>query len=322
MSGTQRLPPEFGPQLRCGLQIGPYVVRSLLRADRLEVAYRAHDSRHERDVMLVLSQSARGSRRFAGFLDRWRTGALICHPHIVAVYDFGWHDGRPFLISELLEGTTLRALLASGPIPPVSAARFAMQIADGLHAAHRAGIVHGALRPENVWVSPPGHTRILNFASARTPEERLELVQQAASETPAAARSVAYLSPEQVTARTIDLRTDIFSLGVMLYEMVTGVPPFGRRTPIDTLRAISADVLPEARHDDPAVVELVERIVRRTVEKDPADRLPSAKALFDRLELLLPSLGAPVPPPARVRASAGMLSRVRDFFAPRELRLR
>ena len=318
MSGNHPVPAESGRQLLCGLRVGPYLVRSLIRADRLEAAYRAYDSRRQRDVMVVLSQSARGSQRFAAFLDRWRTGALVCHPNIVAVYDVGWHDDRPFLVSEFLEGTTLRALLAAGPIPPVRAATLATQIADGLHAAHRAGIVHGDLRPENVWVSPRDHARILNFTSARMLEERLELVQQTPSETGAVPPWIAYLSPEQVTARAIDLRTDIFSLGVVLYEMVMGVAPFARRTLIDTLRAISTDVLPEARHDDPAVVELVERVVRRTVEKDPADRVASAIALADKLELLLPSLRASAPPD-HVRAT-GLLSRVRGFFAPRELR--
>ena len=305
-----------------GVQLGHYVVHQLIRTDGLEESYRARDTRIDRDVVLHLARSPIGSDHFARFLQKWKTGALFCHPNVLAVYDFGWHDGRPFMVSELLEGETLRALLDAGPLAPATAAGLTMQVADGLNAAHRASVVHGDLRPENVFITPRGEVKILNFSPGRYADEVLELVQQ--DSRAAAARgipvtAVAYLSPEQVTAGTIDPRTDIFSVGVMLYEMVTGVEPFRRSSPIATLRAIAEDDLPQLDTDDPAVVDTVNRVVRRCVEKDPAERFQTALGLLFKLELLLPSLRASETRD-RFTTPEEMMARVRGLFGPRELR--
>ena len=304
-----------------GVQLGHYVVHQLIRTDGLEESYRARDTRIDRDVVLHLARSPIGSDHFARFLQKWKTGALFCHPNVLAVYDFGWHDGRPFMVSELLEGETLRALLDAGPLAPATAAGLTMQVADGLNAAHRASVVHGDLRPENVFITPRGDVKILNFSPGRYAEEALELVQQdsrAAATRAVPVAAVAYLSPEQVTASTVDPRTDIFSVGVMLYEMVTGVAPFSRSSPIATLRAIAEDDLPEVDTDDPAVLETVNRVVRRCVEKDPAERFQTALGLLFKLELVLPSLRASE---ARERflTPEPMMARVRGLFGPREL---
>ena len=305
-----------------GVQLGHYVVHQLIRTDGLEESYRARDTRIDRDVVLHLARSPIGSDHFARFLQKWKTGALFCHPNVLAVYDFGWHDGRPFMVSELLEGDTLRARLDAGPLAPATAAGLTMQVADGLNAAHRASVVHGDLRPENVFITPRGEVKILNFSPGRYADEVLELVQQ--DSRAAAARgipvtAVAYLSPEQVTAGTIDPRTDIFSVGVMLYEMVTGVEPFRRSSPIATLRAIAEDDLPQLDTDDPAVVDTVNRVVRRCVEKDPAERFQTALGLLFKLELLLPSLRASETRD-RFTTPEEMMARVRGLFGPRELR--
>ncbi len=306
-----------------GFQLGHYLVQHLIHTDGMEESYRARDTRIDRDVVLNLARSPVGSDHFARFLQKWKTGALFCHPNVLAVYDFGWHDGRPFMVSELLEGETLRALLNAGPLAPATAAGLTMQIADGLNAAHRASVVHGDLRPENIFITPRGDVKILNFSPERYLGEMLELVQQD-SRAPAKpgipVTAVAYMSPEQVTASAIDPRTDIFSVGVMLYEMVTGVAPFSRKSPIETLRAITEDDLPALDTDDPAVVETVNRAVRRCVEKDPAERFQSALGLLFKLELLLPSLRSPADTRGRFKAPEEMMARVRGLFGPRELR--
>ncbi len=305
-----------------GFKLDHYLVHHLIHTDGMEESYRARDTRIDRDVVLHLARSPMGSGHFARFLQKWKTGAVFCHPNVLAVYDFGWHEGRPFMVSELLEGETLRALMDAGPLAPATAAGLAMQIADGLDAAHRASVVHGDLRPENVFVTPRGDVKILNFSPGRYTGEVLELVQQ--DSRAVAARgirvtAVSYLSPEQVTASTVDLRTDIFSVGVMLYEMVTGVAPFSRSSPIATLRAIAEDDLPELDTDDPAVLDTVNRVVRRCVEKDPAERFQTALGLLFKLELLLPSLRASEPRD-RFTTPDEMMGRVRGLFGPRELR--
>jgi serine/threonine protein kinase len=304
-----------------GFQLGHYLVEKLLHQDGMEEVYRARDTRIDRHVLLNLAQSPIGSDHFARFMQKWRTGALFCHPNVLAVYDFGWHEGRPFMVSELLEGETLRTLVAARILVPATAARLAMQIADGLNAAHRVGIVHGDLRPEHVFITPRGDVKILNFSPARYFGETFELVQQDGRGSTTRAipiASVAYMSPEQANAGPIDMRTDIFSLGVILFEMVTGVAPFRRNSPIETLHAIIEDDLPELPIDDPGVSQVVDRVVRRCVEKDPAERFQSSLGLLFKLELLLPSLRSAEETRDRFRAPEEVMARVRGLFGSRD----
>jgi serine/threonine protein kinase len=314
---------DTGVSLPSGLQLGHYVIQALVRRDGAEEVYRARDRRAERDVLLNLTQSPLDSDHFTRFVQTWRTGALFCHPNVLGVYDFGWYDGRPFVVTELLEGNTLRSLLGAGRLAPARAAGFAMQIADGLNAAHRAGVVHGDVRPENVFVTQGGQVKIQNFSPTRYVGETLELVEQHARGSGTRAipiASVSYLSPEQVSARTADHRTDIFSLGAVLYEMVTGVAPFRRESPIGTLFAIMRDDLPEAQTDDPAVLQLIDRVVRRCVEKRPSERFQSMLGLLYRLELLLPSLRSAPETRGRLGASEEGMARVSGFFGTRRSR--
>jgi serine/threonine protein kinase len=313
MTGIQARAIVTGTSLFRGYQLGRYVVQHLVRRDGAEEVYRARDTRADRDVLLNLAQSPPGSDYFSRFVQKWRTGALFCHPNVLAVYDFGWHAGRPFMVSELLEGETLRARLGSGPLDAATAAGFAMQIADGLNAAHRVGVVHGDIRPENVFVTPRGDVKIQNFSPTRYVGETLELVEQTSRGSGTRSipiASVCYLSPEQVSGGTVDHRTDLFSLGAVLYEMVSGAAPFRRDSPIETLLAIVQDELPRPRTDDEGVLELIARVVRRCVEKEPSDRFQSALGLLYKLELVLPSLQAA----PRVTAQAEVTARFRGFF--------
>jgi serine/threonine protein kinase len=293
-------------RLPAGTQLGAYVIRTLIREDETELVYRARYTHLDSDVALKIAQSPIGSDHFMRFLQQWRTGALIGHPNVLAVYDFGWHEGRPFVVSELVQGETLRARLAGGPLPPAAVAAFGIQIADGLAAAHRAGVVHRELKPANILVTRGNRVKILNFGRAASLEETLELVQQdsAASDTrEILVEALAYMSPEQASATAVDHRADIFSLGVLLYEMAAGVGPFRRNSPIDTLRAILEEAPPDLRRGHPALPPELHRIIRRCLEKDPDERFHSARDVCFNLELLMPALSAG----PRTRASADLM---------------
>lgn len=257
--------------------------------------YQARDTRLDCDVSLQLTQSSIGSDGFVRFMATCRRSALFSHPNVLAVYDFGWHEGRPFLVSELLHGETLRARMGTGRLATVAAAALAMQIANGLDAAHRADVVHAELTPENVFISACGRVKILNFGPVRSLAETLELFEQDSPHSATRAivvNALAYLSPEQASAASIDHRTDIFSLGAILYEMVTGVAPFRRNSPIDTLLAILRDDPPDVLRDHPSLPHDLHRVIRRCLEKDPEHRIQSARDLCSSLERTLPSLPA------------------------------
>ena len=282
-------------RLVAGAQLGPYLVQSLVHEDGIAEVYRARDTRLNCDVALQLRQSPDGTDGFVRFMETCRRSALFSHPNILAVYDFGWHDGRPFLVSELLQGETLRARLGAGRLATVTAAAIAMQIADGLEAAHLSGFVHAELKPENIFIAAGGRVKILNFGPARSLAETLELFQQDSPDSVMRAvvvKALAYLSPEQARAASIDHRTDIFSLGLMLHEMVTGVAPFRRHSPIETLLAILRDDPPDLLGDHPNVPHDLDRVIRRCLEKDPERRVQSARDLRSSLERTLPTLPA------------------------------
>jgi serine/threonine protein kinase len=279
--------------LVAGFQFGPYLVQSLVHEDGIAEVYRARDTRLNCDVALQLTESPIGSDGFVRFMETCRRSALFSHPNVLAIYDFGWHDGRPFLVSELLQGETLRARMASGRLATVTAAAVAMQIADGLEAAHLSGFVHAELRPENIFVASCGRVKILNFGPPRSLAETLELFEQdSADSVTRTVNALAYMSPEQARAAPIDHRTDIFSLGLILYEMLTGVAPFRRNSPIETLLAVVGDDPPELLRDHPGVPHDLQRVIRRCLEKDPERRVQSARELRSSLERTLPALPA------------------------------
>ncbi len=280
-----RLPP--------GTQLGPYRVEALIHQDETEHVYRARSTYLGSAVALKVAQSPIGSDHFLTFLQQWRIGALVGHPNVLAVYDFGWHEGRPFVVSEFVEGETLDARLSAGPLPPATLALIGLQIADGLAAAHRAAVVHRELRPANILVTHGNRVKILNLGRATSLEETLELVEVAAPESDTRAvlvDALEYMSPEQANASPVDHRTDIFSLGVMLHEMAAGVGPFRRNSPIDTLRAILEEGPPDLRRGPAMFPPELQRVIRRCLEKDPDERYQSARDVCFNLELLLPSL--------------------------------
>jgi eukaryotic-like serine/threonine-protein kinase len=281
-----------------GTIVGSYEVLDLIGAGGMGEVYRAHDARLGRDVALKLLPVAftNNPDRLQRFEQEARATAALSHPNITAIYDIGTYYGQPFVVSELLEGETLRAALASGALPIRTAVAHAQQIARGLSAAHRKGIVHRDLKPENLFVTRQGLVKILDFGLAKltTPLSSLEID----NETTAPGLilgTVGYMSPEQARGEQIDHRSDLFALGIVLYEMLSGRKPFQGTSAADTLSAILKEHPPELSQIVRDLPPGIERIVTRCLEKDRDDRFQSASDLGFALDALS---GVSTPPVA------------------------
>src|SRR5580698_8043246 len=231
--------------LASGTKLGPYEIVSPVGAGGMGEVYRARDTRLGRDVAIkVLPEAlANDADRLRRFAQEARAIAALNHPNILGIHDIGTHDGAPFLVSELLEGQTLREKLESGPLPVRRATEYALGIAQGLAAAHEKGIVHRDLKPENVFITRDGRVKILDFGLAKLvhPEEHRETTMTLTSPATLPGMvmgTVGYMSPEQVRGEGIDARSDIFSFGTVLYEMLTGKRAFKRDTAAETMTAV------------------------------------------------------------------------------------
>lgn len=299
-----------------GEKIGPYQLSEQIGAGGMGEVYRAHDSRLARDVAIKILPTSLSSDkdRLNRFTQEARAAAALNHPNLLAVFDVGEDRGTPYIVSELLIGETLRHRLSRGPIPIRKAVDHAAQVARGLAAAHEKGIVHRDLKPENLFLTQDGRIKILDFGLAKltAPEENAsradEATLQVATETGVVMGTVGYMSPEQVRGKQADARSDIFSLGAILYEMISGKRAFHGETPADTMSAILKEEPPELSETNRNVPPAVERIVRHCLEKNPAERFHSARDVAFDLEILtdLSSTGtsgpqAPVVMPSRRR---------------------
>ncbi len=277
--------------LTTGTKLGPYEILAPLGAGGMGEVYRARDTRLGRDVALkILPESfAREPDRLRRFEQEARAVAALNHPNILAVFDIGQQDGSPFLVSELLEGESLRAALDGGALPQRKTIEYGVQIAHGLAAAHEKGIVHRDLKPENIFVTKDGRIKILDFGLAK-------LAQQAGTDevtltSPNTAAGVvmgtaSYMAPEQVRGEAADPRTDIFAFGAVLYEMLSGSRAFRRDTAAETMTAVLKDDPPELSGTARLVSPTLERIVRRCLEKSPEQRFQSARDLSFALSAL------------------------------------
>ncbi len=286
-----------------GTIVGSYEVLDLIGTGGMGEVYRAHDARLGRDVALKLLPAAFTTNpdRLQRFEQEARATAALSHPNITAIYDVGTYFGQPFVVSELLEGETLRAALVSGALPIRTAVAHAQQIARGLSVAHRKGIVHRDLKPENLFVTRQGLVKILDFGLAKltTPLSPLEID----NETTAPGLilgTVGYMSPEQARGEQIDHRSDIFALGIVLYEMLSGRKPFHGTSAADTLSAILKEQPPELSQIVRDLPPGIERIVTRCLEKARDDRFQSAADLGFALD----ALSGVSTPPAVVRISS------------------
>src|SRR5262245_52085753 len=276
-----------------GRRLGPYEVVSSLGAGGMGEVYRARDTRLGRDVALKVlpAERANDPDRLRRFEQEARAVAALDHPHILALHDLGSENGLSYVVFELVEGQTLRQKLEQGALPLRKCVEWGVQICRGLAAAHTKGIVHRDLKPENVSVTADGRVKILDFGLAKLnapvgPEDLPEARTRTATDVGMVVGTVGYMSPEQVRGQAVDARTDIFAVGAILYEMLTGRRAFQGATPADTLSAILHHDPPEMAPGSGTLPPGLEWVVRRCLEKDPDERLQSARDVALALEAL------------------------------------
>jgi hypothetical protein len=299
--------------LSTGTKLGPYEILAPLGAGGMGEVYRARDTRLGRDVAVkVLPASfAQDAERLRRFEQEARTAGALNHPNILAIHDIGSHDGSPYLVSELLEGQTLRERLSESLLPLRKTLDYAVQIASGLGAAHEKGIVHRDLKPENLFLTSDGRVKILDFGLAKlsplvqSPEASENSPTLASAASPlthpgVVLGTVGYMSPEQARGRAADHRSDIFSFGTILYEMISGQRAFRGDSPVEALNAIlkedPAEISASNRNFPPAL----ERLIRRCLEKSPEERFQSARDLAFALDALSGHSGSSATPAALV----------------------
>ncbi|MGC2639344.1 MAG: protein kinase [Acidobacteriaceae bacterium] len=272
--------------LTSGIVLGPYEIQAPLGAGGMGEVYRARDTRLGRDVALKIlpASLARDPERLRRFEQESRAVAALNHPSILAIYDVGQSDGSPFLVTELLEGESLRDLLDRGPLPHRKVIHYGVQIAEGLAAAHEKGIIHRDLKPENLFITRDGRAKILDFGLAKVATSPSALAADPDLTSGATLAGVVmgtagYMAPEQVRGESIDARTDIFALGAVLYEMLSGRRAFRHETAAETMTAVLRDDVPEFAGTSVQIPPALDRIIRRCLEKDPAHRFQSARDL-------------------------------------------
>jgi Tol biopolymer transport system component len=282
--------------LNAGARLGPYEIVALIGAGGMGEVYRARDPRLDRDVAIKVLSGAFSAdpeplRRFE--LEA-RAAAALNHPNILAVHDIGTHEHVPYIVSEILDGTTLRAAIGSAAGSGVvvrKAIDYAIQIARGLAAAHEKGITHRDLKPDNVFVTAAGHVKILDFGLAKLTEvvPAMAGLSQAQTVTPASEPgmilgTIGYMAPEQVRAQAVDHRADIFAFGAILYEMLSGHRAFGGGTAADTMTAILERDPPDLPLAERKIPPGLARIVDRCLEKNATARFQTAADLAFALE--------------------------------------
>jgi TolB-like protein/Flp pilus assembly protein TadD len=271
--------------LASGTKLGPYEIVGQLGAGGMGEVYRARDSKLDRDVAVkVLPESvAEDPDTLARFEREAKAVAALSHPNILAIHDFGRHDGIAYAVMELLHGESLRGKLDTAPVSQRQAIDYALQIAKGLSAAHEQGIVHRDLKPDNVFVTKDGHVKILDFGLAKKVDQAPAGEQTNAptgsghTEPGTVLGTMGYMSPEQVRGLPVDARSDIFSFGAVLYELLSGKKAFKRNTASDTIAAILKEDPPELTASGRNISPALDRIVHHCLEKEPGNRFQSAK---------------------------------------------
>ena len=269
--------------LQTGARLGPYEIVSLLGAGGMGEVYRARDPRLGRDVAIKVLPAAfsTSADRLHRFEQEARAAAALAHPNILAVYDIGTADAAPFIVSELLEGETLRDRLRAGPLGVRKAIQLALPIAHGLAAAHEKGITHRDLKPENVFITSDSRVKILDFGLAKLTRDQSVAASVLATvpsptEPGVMLGTVGYMAPEQVRGLPVDHRADLFAFGAILYELLAGRRAFSRDTGPETMASILNDDPPELGDGATAIPPDLARIVNRCLEKAPSARFQNA----------------------------------------------
>ncbi|HEU5248555.1 MAG TPA: protein kinase [Thermoanaerobaculia bacterium] len=296
--------------LAAGDRLGPYEILSPLGAGGMGEVYRARDTRLDRTVAIKVlpERLAQDSAALARFEREARAVAALSHPNILAIHDFGSDGGVVYAVAELLEGATLRERLAAGALQPRKAVEYAAQAAQGLAAAHERGIVHRDLKPENVFVTNDGRVKLLDFGLARLTATESAAGRETEAPTAGVATepgvvmgTVGYMSPEQVRGQPADHRSDIFALGAVLYEMLSGRRAFRGASAADTMSAVlnaEPELAPSFSTAEPALAQ----IVRRCLEKSPGERFQSARDLAFALASLSTTTRSRVAPRLPIRS--------------------
>src|SRR5947209_524819 len=277
-----------------GTHLGPYEILAPLGAGGMGEVYRARDTRLGRDVAVKVlpSSFSDDEQRLHRFEQEACAAGALNHPNILAIHDVGKHDGSPYVVSELLEGETLRERMAGAALPQRKAIDYALQVARGLAAAHEKGIVHRDIKPDNIFITDDGRVKILDFGLAK-----LTSATDGTSQTEVPTRKVntdpgtvmgtmGYMSPEQLKGQHIDHRSDIFSFGAILYEMLSGKRAFRGDSMAETMSAILREDPPDLSETNKTISPALERVVRHCLEKNPAERFHSARDLAFAIESL------------------------------------
>jgi len=281
-----------------GQTVKHFAVESLLGRGGMGVVYRARDTRLGRPVALkFLSEEVTSDPdRRRRFLTEARAACAVSHPAIAQVYDVDEADAGIFIAMELVEGKSLRELIQGRELDLIGALEVAGQVAGGLGKAHEAGIVHRDIKPENIVVTSDGHAKILDFGLAKlldtggdtpkpgSPEELSHMETVAKTQAGIILGTLRYMSPEQARGQRVDHRSDLFSLGIVIYEMVTGQTPFSGGTPLDTLHAIAFEETRPVTALRANVPPSLQRVVSRCLRKRPEDRYPDARELANDLK--------------------------------------
>jgi hypothetical protein len=281
-----------------GRTLKHYVIESKLGQGGMGVVYRARDSRLDRPVALkvLASEVTADPERRRRFVREARSAAAVTHPAVAQIYDVDEVDGVIFIAMELVEGRTVRQMIAAHDIDILRAMDIAIQVGSGLAKAHEAGIVHRDIKADNVMVTSEGHAKLLDFGLAKLVEpdpsahSSDEVTTRGASSAPTQAGivlgTIAYMSPEQARGRAVDQRSDIFSLGVLIYEMSTGQMPFAGASPIDTMHAIAFDEARPITEIRPGLPPDLQRVVARCLRKLPEERYRTTRELVEDLRRL------------------------------------
>lgn len=288
--------------LEAGERLGPYVIAGSVGSGGMGEVYRARDTRLDRDVAIkvIPASMARDPERVARFEREAKAVAALSHPNILTIHDTGKVGDTLFVVMELLAGETLGERLRQGPLPIRKACDVGGLVARGLSAAHDKGIVHRDLKPDNIFLTNDGQVKILDFGLARALTEPTGASETQAAMTGAGAvlGTVGYMAPEQVRGLAVDSRADLFSLGIVLFEMLSGQRAFARGTAPETMTAILNDDAPELTSGSRPVPPALDRIVRHCLEKNPAERFQTARDVAFALDALSGSAasGASIPP--------------------------